>query len=165
MIKVSHPAISSIHILNSFMICHQLFSRGKSSCDDVSVVESETKKGKVFESDLVESENVGITGLKNCRSTAEMPHSMVEKDALQAKSRIQSGRPRECQSGPLMPGTVLSSLSERARNLERYYNIHLIVSSILSMLRYVALEEFATLLGPEFFGAIKKCFEFREIPI
>ncbi|XP_073025364.1 uncharacterized protein [Primulina eburnea] len=97
----------------------QINGRGKTSCDDASVVESETKKGKVFESDLVESENDVVTGLKKCRSTAETPHSIVEKDALQAKSRIQSGRPRECQSGPLMPGTVLSSLSERARNLER----------------------------------------------
>ncbi|XP_073118438.1 uncharacterized protein [Henckelia pumila] len=97
----------------------QINGRGKTNCDDVSVVESETKKGTVFESDFVESENDGITGVKKCRSTAEMPHSMLEKDALQAKSRIQSGRSRECQSGPLMPGAVLSSLSERARNLER----------------------------------------------
>ncbi|XP_075486746.1 uncharacterized protein LOC142526324 isoform X2 [Primulina tabacum] len=111
--------IATSQINGSFMLCHQLFSRRKTSCDDASGVESETKKGKVFESDLVESENDMVIGLKKCRSIAETPHSMVEKDALQAKSRIQSGRPRECQSGPLMPGTVLSSLSERARNLER----------------------------------------------
>ncbi|KAK4489230.1 hypothetical protein RD792_005026 [Penstemon davidsonii] len=84
------------------------------------VVESQTEKGKVSESDIVESDNQGQTGLKKSESKAELPLPLVEKDAAQTKTKIQTSRPRQTQSGPLMPGTVLShSMSERARNVER----------------------------------------------
>ncbi|KAI3469126.1 hypothetical protein Pfo_025789 [Paulownia fortunei] len=96
-------------------------SREKLNGNEVPVVESQTKKGKGTESYLIESDNQGNSGLKNSGSKADLPPPMVEKDAAQAKTRIQTGRACQTQSGPLMPGIVLShSLSERARNLERY---------------------------------------------
>ncbi|KAL2524902.1 Protein kinase superfamily protein [Abeliophyllum distichum] len=60
-------------------------------------------------------------GLEKSRSKDELPPPILEKDTAQSKTRIQMAKARETQSGPLMPGTVLShSMSERARYLERY---------------------------------------------
>ncbi|KAL3834903.1 hypothetical protein ACJIZ3_009639 [Penstemon smallii] len=94
--------------------------RENTNGNQVPVVESQTEKDKVYESDIVESDNQGQTGLKKSESKAELPSALVEKDAAQTKTKIQTSRPRQTQSGPLMPGTVLShSMSERARNVER----------------------------------------------
>ncbi|KAK4421467.1 Serine/threonine-protein kinase fray2, partial [Sesamum alatum] len=88
--------------------------------NEVLVVESRTKKGKLSDSDIFEPDNQGNTGVKS-GSKAEPALPVVEKDVPQAKTRTPTGRARQTQSGPLMPGAVLShSLSERARNLERY---------------------------------------------
>ncbi|KAL0372910.1 UNVERIFIED_CONTAM: Serine/threonine-protein kinase fray2 [Sesamum calycinum] len=104
--------------LNKFMLC--LLPREKANGNEVLVAESQTKKEKVYESDLTASDNQGKNGLKKSASKAELLPPMVEKDAAQAKTKNQTGRPRQTQSGPLMPGTVLShSLSERTRKLER----------------------------------------------
>ncbi|KAL0296404.1 UNVERIFIED_CONTAM: Serine/threonine-protein kinase fray2 [Sesamum radiatum] len=104
--------------LNKFMLC--LLPREKANGNEVLVAESQTKKEKVYESDLTASDNQGKNGLKKSASKAELLPPMVEKDAAQAKTKHQTGRPRQTQSGPLMPGTVLShSLSERTRKLER----------------------------------------------
>ncbi|KAI3453327.1 hypothetical protein Pfo_009990 [Paulownia fortunei] len=97
-----------------------IIGREKTNGNEVPVVETQTNKGKLSESDLTEYDNKGKTDLKKSESKAELPPSMVEKEAAQAKTRNQTGRPRQTQSGPLTPGIVLShSLSERARNLER----------------------------------------------
>ncbi|KAK4423119.1 Serine/threonine-protein kinase fray2 [Sesamum alatum] len=94
--------------------------REKTNGNEEPVAESRTKKEKVSASDLTESDNQGKNGLKKSASKAELPPPVQEKDVAQAKTRNQTGRPRQTQSGPLMPGTVLShSLSERTRNLER----------------------------------------------
>ncbi|KAL2516665.1 Protein kinase superfamily protein [Abeliophyllum distichum] len=92
--------------------------REKINGDEVPVVESLSKKEKVFENDLPDSDKQGKTGINKSVSKAELP--MLEKDSAQAKTRIQMGKPRQTQSGPLMPGVVLShTKSDRARNLER----------------------------------------------
>ncbi|KAK4400251.1 Serine/threonine-protein kinase fray2 [Sesamum angolense] len=92
--------------------------REKANGNEVLVAESQTKK--VYESDLTASDNQGKNGLKKSASKAELLPPILEKDAAQAKTKSQTGRPRQTQSGPLMPGTVLShSLSERTRQLER----------------------------------------------
>ncbi|KAK6122533.1 hypothetical protein DH2020_043711 [Rehmannia glutinosa] len=83
-------------------------SRGKTNGNEVPVLESQTNEEKVSESDLTEFDNKVETDLKKGESNAELPPSMVENEAAQAKTRNQTGRPRQSQSGPLMPGTVLS---------------------------------------------------------
>ncbi|PIN07232.1 Ste20-like serine/threonine protein kinase [Handroanthus impetiginosus] len=94
-------------------------SRENLNDNEVPVVESEIK-GKVSESDLVESDNPSRTGLQKSGSKAELPPP-TDRDAAQSRIRTQMGKGRQSQSGPLMPGTVLShSLSDRTRNLERY---------------------------------------------
>ncbi|KAL3817873.1 hypothetical protein ACJIZ3_003778 [Penstemon smallii] len=94
--------------------------REKTNGNEVPVVQSQTKKGKVSESNLLESDNQGPTGLEKNGSQAELIPPLVEKDAAVAKTPIQTGRPRQTQSGPLMPGNVLShSLSERLHISER----------------------------------------------
>ncbi|XP_011101905.1 STE20/SPS1-related proline-alanine-rich protein kinase [Sesamum indicum] len=95
-------------------------SRGNLFGNDVIVVESQTKKGKVSDSDLFETNNQVNTGVKS-GSRADLTPPVIEKDVAQAKTRTQVARARQTQSGPLIPGAVLShSQSERARNLERY---------------------------------------------
>lgn len=89
--------------------------------DEVLVVESQTNKGKTSESDMKEYDTEANTDMKKSDSLSELPPSLVEKDGAHAKTRNQTGRARQTQSGPLMPGTVLShSQSERARNFERF---------------------------------------------
>ncbi|KAG8382561.1 hypothetical protein BUALT_Bualt05G0090200 [Buddleja alternifolia] len=96
--------------------------REETNGNEVPVVESQM--GKVSEIDLIESDNPENIGLKKSGSKADLRQPMVEKDAAQAKTRVQTGRPRQTQSGPLTPGTVLShSQSERARNLESRFDI------------------------------------------
>ncbi|KAL0291350.1 UNVERIFIED_CONTAM: hypothetical protein Sangu_2535500 [Sesamum angustifolium] len=95
-------------------------SRGKLVINDVLVVESQTKNGKVSDSDLFQTDNQVNTGVKG-GSRADLAPPVVEKDVAQAKTRTQTGRARQTQSGPLIPGAVLShSQSERVRNLERF---------------------------------------------
>lgn len=83
------------------------------------VYESETNKGKISESDITENDNKAKTDVKKSDSKPELPPSMAELRNLTSKTR-------ETQSGPLMPGIVLSnSQSERARNVERFMMIYL----------------------------------------
>ncbi|XP_042024511.1 germinal center kinase 3-like [Salvia splendens] len=90
--------------------------------DEVLIVESQTNKGQTSESDMKEFDNNAKTDTKKSESKSELPASLVEK-GVQAKTRNQTGRARQTQSGPLVPGMVLSnSQSERARNFERYEN-------------------------------------------
>lgn len=106
--------------------------REKANGNEVFVYESQTNKGKVTESDITEYDNMAKTDLKKNDSKPEMPPSMVEKEAAQAKIRNQTFITRQTQSGPLMPGSVLShSQSERMRNLERFDNFFLFASSYL----------------------------------
>ncbi|GER28717.1 serine/threonine protein kinase [Striga asiatica] len=97
------------------------FDREKTNVFDVPVLENQTNKGKVNEDAIAGYDcNSGKSDLKNREPKPELPPPVVEKEAAQAKTRNQIGRPRQTQSGPLVPAAVLShSQSERAHNFER----------------------------------------------
>uniref|UniRef100_A0A5B6ZZ19 Putative serine/threonine-protein kinase BLUS1-like isoform X1 n=1 Tax=Davidia involucrata TaxID=16924 RepID=A0A5B6ZZ19_DAVIN len=102
-------------ISTSDIICSE-----QTSGDELPPAECLSKKGKILESDLLESGNQGKTGVEKNGSRTELLPSTSEKDAVQAKTKTSSGRSRQTQSGPLMPAIVLShSMSERGRNFER----------------------------------------------
>ncbi|KAH6790679.1 Protein kinase superfamily protein [Perilla frutescens var. frutescens] len=112
--------VASDTMVKSAAIVHNIGSE-KLNGDEVLVVESQTIKGKTSESDMKEYDTKAKTDMKKSDSISELPPSLVEKDGAQAKTRNQTGRPRQTQSGPLVAGTVLSnSQPERARNVERY---------------------------------------------
>ncbi|VVA36432.1 PREDICTED: serine/threonine-kinase [Prunus dulcis] len=86
-------------------------------------VESLNKKGKVLESNILESGGQQKTAWKKNESSSEATASTSEKDMVQAKNKNLSVKSRQTQSGPLTPGAVLShSVSERARIFERSEN-------------------------------------------
>ncbi|KAL0394645.1 UNVERIFIED_CONTAM: hypothetical protein Slati_4430700 [Sesamum latifolium] len=129
--------LSTMHVAESFF--HLPFPRGNLVDNDVLVVESQTKKGKVSESDLFETDNQVNTGVKS-GTRADLAPQVVEKDVAQAKTRTQTGRARQTQSGPLIPGAVLShSQSERVRNLERFIIIHRLLN--LNFMTIICLHE------------------------
>ncbi|KAL6568948.1 hypothetical protein OROHE_003689 [Orobanche hederae] len=112
-------------VASSFMVkpmaTSNNFGREKTNGNEVPVPDNQTNKEKVSETVATEHDNRVKTDIKESESKAKIPPSMVEKEAAQAKTRNQIGRSRQTQSGPLMPGTLIShSQSERARNsLER----------------------------------------------
>ncbi|PQM41659.1 serine/threonine-protein kinase 4 isoform X1 [Prunus yedoensis var. nudiflora] len=86
-------------------------------------VESLNKKGKVLESNILESGGQQKTAWKKNGSSSEATASTSEKDMVQAKTKNLSVKSRQTQSGPLTPGAVLShSVSERFRIFERSEN-------------------------------------------
>ncbi|XP_015162601.1 STE20/SPS1-related proline-alanine-rich protein kinase isoform X3 [Solanum tuberosum] len=90
------------------------------SVGEVPVAEYEIKKGKDLESSTPDSDHWEKNGLKRNASKTELPPLTSERDALLARSRTQTTKARQSQSGPLMAGTVLShSASERVRSSER----------------------------------------------
>ncbi|KAJ8555924.1 hypothetical protein K7X08_013420 [Anisodus acutangulus] len=90
------------------------------SVDEVPLAEYEMKKGKDLESSPLDSDHWEKNGLKKNASKTELPPLTSDRDALLAKSRTQTPKARQSQSGPLMAGVVLShSASERPRNSER----------------------------------------------
>lgn len=94
-------------------------SKVKLNGDEVSSSECLNKKGKIHQSDLVESPRPGkVSSMKNGISNEMMP-STSEMD-LQAKAKSQTMKSRQTHSGPLVQNMVLShSLSERGRTTER----------------------------------------------
>lgn len=88
-------------------------------------VSHQLKDAKVWESDLVEPDNQEISGFKKNGLKTELPPPGSEKDLMTSKSRTQTGKTRQSQSGPLMPGVVLSQ-SIPVRNLERCIRIYYI---------------------------------------
>ncbi|XP_057478431.1 serine/threonine-protein kinase BLUS1-like isoform X2 [Actinidia eriantha] len=100
------------------MICSE-----QRCADEFSLAECSNNKEKFPESDLLESDYQGKIVLEKNASRTELPLSISEKDAVQAKPKTTTGKSRQCQSGPLMPGIVLNhSLSERGRIFERCEN-------------------------------------------
>lgn len=88
--------------------------------DEALPTETLSAEGKIVESDLLECDNQGKNGLEKSGSKTEQLPLPSDKDAAQAKTRNPTGRSRQTQSGPLMPGVVLShSQSERMRSYER----------------------------------------------
>ncbi|XP_061981570.1 serine/threonine-protein kinase BLUS1-like isoform X1 [Populus nigra] len=79
------------------------------------------RKGRLPESDLLETSSQEKVGWKRNGSSTEAKASTSENDVMQAKAKTVKSR--QTLSGPLMPGTVLShSLSERGRTSERFEN-------------------------------------------
>ncbi|XP_025888258.1 uncharacterized protein [Solanum lycopersicum] len=90
------------------------------SIGEVPVAEYEIKKGKDLESSTPDSDHWEKNGLKKNASKTELPPLTSDRDVLPAKSRTQTPKARQSQSGPLMAGAVLShSASERVRSSER----------------------------------------------
>lgn len=84
-----------------------------------------SKKGKSLRSDSLESSNQEKIGQEKDISSAELMPSTSEKDMVNAKTKTQMVKGRQTQSGPLMPGVVLShSLSDRGRSFERFIMVH-----------------------------------------
>lgn len=95
--------------------------RGEIIVEELPPVDCLNRKGKILESDLLESGCQEKVGWKNSGSITEASSSMSEKGMLQAKTKAQMVKSRQTQSGPLMPGAVLShSSSERGRICERF---------------------------------------------
>ncbi|KAH9718969.1 protein kinase superfamily protein [Citrus sinensis] len=100
---------------NSIAELSQAESRGPTN--QLQLYESLNKKGKALEGDSLDRNQENIALRKNGSSTEEMA-STSEKDTMQTKAKAVKSR--HTQSGPLMPGMLLShSSSERARNSER----------------------------------------------
>ena len=77
------------------------------------------RKGKLPESDLLETSSLEKVGWKRNGSSSEAKASTSESIMAQAKAKTLKSR--QTHSGLLMPGTVLSqSLSERGRTFERF---------------------------------------------
>ncbi|GMY30628.1 serine/threonine-protein kinase BLUS1-like isoform X1 [Fagus crenata] len=97
--------------------------RGKTSGEEIPQADFLNKKGKIVESDLLESGCQEKVGWRKNGSSNEASSSMSEKDVVQAKTKTQTVKCRQTQSGPLMPGAVLShSVSERRLIPERTEN-------------------------------------------
>lgn len=89
--------------------------------DDMKQNESLNRKGKILESDLQEVGSSKNIIWKRNGSIAEATASTSDKDMGTSKTKTQSVKSRQTQSGPLVPGTVIGhSLSERGRASERY---------------------------------------------
>lgn len=105
---------------NSIAELSQAESRGPTN--QLQLYESLNKKGKALEGDSLDRNQENIALKKNGSSTEEMA-STSEKDTMQTKAKAVKSR--HTQSGPLMPGMLLShSSSERARNPERFVSLH-----------------------------------------
>ncbi|CAN4127139.1 unnamed protein product [Withania somnifera] len=90
------------------------------SVGEVPLAEYEIKKGKDLGSSSLDSDLCEKNGLKKNASKTELPPLTSDRDALPAKTRTQTPKARQSQSGPLMADVVLShSASERAQNSER----------------------------------------------
>ncbi|KAJ9706326.1 hypothetical protein PVL29_001714 [Vitis rotundifolia] len=99
------------------------FCRGRITGDELAQAECLSKKGKSLRCDSLESSNQEKIGQEKDISSAEMMPSTSEKDMVNAKTKTQIVKGRQTQSGPLMPGAVLShSLSDRGRSFERSEN-------------------------------------------
>lgn len=99
------------------------FCRGRITGDELAQAGCLSKKGKSLRSDSLESSNQEKIGQEKDISSAEMMPSTSEKDIVNAKTKTQMVKGRQTQSGPLMPGVVLShSLSDRGRSFERSEN-------------------------------------------
>lgn len=120
-------------------ICPQSSLRNFNSCSELSrdehglgasgqglaQVECLSKKGNFMESDMLKSGFQEKTGWKRNGTSTEAEASTSGQDNVQGKTKTQMPKGRQTQSGPLLPGIVLShSLSERVRGSERFVLFH-----------------------------------------
>lgn len=93
----------------------------RTSGEEIPQIDCLNRKEKNLESDLLESGCQEKVGWKKDVSSPEASSSMTEKEMIQAKTKAQILKTRHTQSGPLVPGAVLShSLSERGQSSERF---------------------------------------------
>lgn len=122
--------LKSLFKSKNLLAASPFISSEKINGDEVLIVESRTNEGQTSESDMKEYYAKAKPDMKQSDSKPEQPPS-VEKEGALTKTKSQTGRPRQTQSGPLVPGMVISnSHSERARNFERF---------ILSFLHHLTL--------------------------
>lgn len=124
----SQDAFCSQYSLRNFNSCNE------SSQDEHGVgasgqglpqVECLNKKGKFMESDMLKAGFQEKTGWKRNGTSTEAEASTSGQDIVQGKTKTQMPKGRQTQSGPLLPGIVLShSLSERVRGSERFVLFH-----------------------------------------
>lgn len=117
--------------------------RGRNSGEEKPQADVLNRKGKVVESDILESGCQEKVGWRKNGSSTEASSSMSEKDVVQAKTKTQTVKIRHTQSGPLMPGAVLShSVSERGRISERFVMMYLDLFYEAKLLTSVSFEKF-----------------------
>lgn len=91
----------------------------KGPSDQLRQSECLNKKGKTLEGDSLEAGVQENIILRKNGSNTEVMSSTSEKETMETKAKTVKGR--QTQSGPLMPGKVLShSSSERGRTSERF---------------------------------------------
>jgi hypothetical protein len=105
--------------------------RGRTSGEELTQVDCLNRKEQIVDGDLLEygcPEKVIWT--KN-GSSVEASSSTSDKELVQAKTKTQTGKSRQTQSGPLSPVAVLNhSLSERGRISERFVIIYCLYKNI-----------------------------------
>jgi len=119
--------------------CSQSSLRNFSSCNESSQdehgvgasgqglpkAECLNKKGNFMEGDMLKAGFQETTGWKRNGTSTETEASTSGQDSVQGKTKTQMPKGRQTQSGPLLPGTVLShSLSERVRGSDRFVLFH-----------------------------------------
>lgn len=125
-----------IIIISILVFVEHLVPSEQESIGEVPVAEYEIKKGKDLESSTPDSDHWEKNGLKKNASKTELPPLTSDRDVLPAKSRTQTPKARQSQSGPLMAGAVLShSASERVRSSERFCTTHCILILLYLTLR------------------------------
>ncbi|KAF2313509.1 hypothetical protein GH714_011308 [Hevea brasiliensis] len=107
--------------LNSNSEIQQVECRARTGADELSHAESLIRKGKLLESDTLETGIQEKFGWKKNDATNDEKVSTSERDMTQDKAKMVKGR--QSQSGPLVPGAVLGhSLSDKGRFWERSEN-------------------------------------------
>ncbi|KAJ9148139.1 hypothetical protein P3X46_030225 [Hevea brasiliensis] len=118
--SVSDGQSSSVK-LNSNSEIQQVECRARTGADELSHAESLIRKGKLLESDTLETGIQEKFGWKKNDATNDEKVSTSERDMTQDKAKMVKGR--QSQSGPLVPGAVLGhSLSDKGRFWERSEN-------------------------------------------
>ncbi|GAB4834633.1 hypothetical protein Ancab_032896 [Ancistrocladus abbreviatus] len=99
----------------SFMTNENII-RGQPNAEEFLTTEAVRSKGKLIESELSETVVQGKIVLANDGPSTEVATNTSERGTTQAKTKSQTTKGRQSQSGPLIPGSVLGqSSSERSR--------------------------------------------------
>lgn len=117
--------------LNSNSEIQQVECRTHTDADELLLAESLIRKGKLLESDTLQTGTLEKSGTKS-EATNDEKASSSERDMTQAKAKMVKGR--QTQSGPLVPGAVLGhSLSDKGRFWERfvYFSVHFVLQQLL----------------------------------
>ncbi|KAG7015806.1 Serine/threonine-protein kinase fray2 [Cucurbita argyrosperma subsp. argyrosperma] len=131
--KEEEESINSCSVKDAF--CPQSSLRNFNSCNESSQdehgagasgqglpqVECLSKKGNFMENDKLKGGLQEKTGWNRNGTSTEAEASTSGQDIVQGKPKTKMPKGRQTQSGPILPGIVLShSLSERVRGSERF---------------------------------------------